>query len=208
MQKCHLHFPAVIGNRHGEQTRVLVVHMDEIDAIVGSKSRQPEPLPLKQIPGNRKGNPRAHGRKRGIGHDVTLEWLDEGNARILAAAALRVSFVISFRLERDAQPFDVTRIACLVKFDARDSNPRIVALRDEPGKEVEVSVRATGDPGIENALDLLRVARLRLHQHCQPVQLERKAHAFSKQAEMASITRFVSWGSRTRMERAPASLAG
>src|ERR1700683_4340049 len=46
MKKGHLHFSAVAGNRHPEKTGVLVVHMDEIDALIRCKGCQPQPLPM------------------------------------------------------------------------------------------------------------------------------------------------------------------
>ena len=49
MQQGHLHLSAVIRNSDGEEAGILVVHVDEIDAVVGSEGRKPEPLPMKQI---------------------------------------------------------------------------------------------------------------------------------------------------------------
>ena len=49
MEDGHLHFPGVIGNGDGEEAGILVVHVDEIDAVIRIKGRQPQSLPVKQI---------------------------------------------------------------------------------------------------------------------------------------------------------------
>ena len=59
MEEGHLHFSGVIGNGDGEEAGILVVHMDEINAVIRSKGREPEPLPVKQILRDGQGNPRA-----------------------------------------------------------------------------------------------------------------------------------------------------
>ena len=100
VKKGQLHFPGVIGNGDGEDAGVLVVHVDEINALKGFKGRQPDPLPMEQILRHRQGNSGTARRKRRVSHDVMLERLDKGNAGILAAAAaVRSPLVISFRLQ-------------------------------------------------------------------------------------------------------------
>jgi hypothetical protein len=42
----HLHFSRMIGNGDGEDAGVLVIQMDEINALVGFKPGQSEPLPV------------------------------------------------------------------------------------------------------------------------------------------------------------------
>jgi hypothetical protein len=42
MEHGHLHFSGVIGNGDGEEAGILVVHMDEIDAVIRRKGRQPD----------------------------------------------------------------------------------------------------------------------------------------------------------------------
>ena len=41
MEHGHLHFSGVIRYGDGEEAGILVVHVDEIDAVVGLKSRAP-----------------------------------------------------------------------------------------------------------------------------------------------------------------------
>ena len=179
MKEGHLHLSAMIGNRDGKEAGVLVVHMDEIDALVRSKGREPESLPMEQILRNGEGDPWANGRKRRIGHYVALKRFDERDARILAAsAAMGRPLVIGFWFERDAQALDAAWIAGLVEFDAGDTYPGKIPLGDEPWKQVEMSVAATHSGRVQDAFDLLRVARLRLHQHPQALQLERDGQAF------------------------------
>ena len=209
MKEGHLHFSAVIGNRDGKETGVLVVHMNEIDAFVRSKGCQPQPFPMKQVFRNGEGNPWTHGRECGVGHHVPLKRFNEGDARILAAAAaMRRQLVISFGLKRDSQALDSAGIASLVELNAGDADPGKISLGHEPWKQVEVSVRPTNGSRVQDAFDFLRVAGLRLHQHPEALQLERDGQLFSRQAMIVSITRFVSCGSLTSMDNAPASLAG
>ena len=49
MEKGHLHFSGVIGNGDGKEAGILVIHMDEIDAVIRLKGREPQSLPVKQI---------------------------------------------------------------------------------------------------------------------------------------------------------------
>ena len=49
MEHGHLHFSGVIGNGDGKEAGILVIHMDEIDAVIRSKGREPQPLPMKQV---------------------------------------------------------------------------------------------------------------------------------------------------------------
>jgi hypothetical protein len=97
-----------------------------------------------------------------------LEWLDKGNARILAAAAAVGSpLVINFGFERNAETFYSARISGVIEFYASDADARIVVLCDEPRKQVKLAIRAASGRRIQDAFDLMRIARFRLHQHSQ-----------------------------------------
>ncbi len=193
MKKGHLHLSTVTGNRDRKKTGILIVYMDEIDAVVRSESCEPQPLPMEQILRNGKGNPWAKGRKRRVGHDIALEWFHERNARILTAtAAMRRLLVVGFRLKRDPKPLDTARITSLVEFNAGNADTGVVALRHQSWKQVKVSVRSTSHSRVQYAFDLLRIAWFRLHKHSQAMQLERDGQLSSRQATMASMTRFVS----------------
>ena len=123
VEKSQLHLPGVIRNGDGEDAGVLVVHMDEINALKGFKGCQPDPLPVEQILRHRQRNSGSARRKRRVSHYVMLERLDKGNAGILAAAAaVRSPLVISFRLKRDAEPLDSGRIAGFVELYAGDAD--------------------------------------------------------------------------------------
>ena len=71
-----------------------------------------------------------------------------------------------------------------------------------------MTIRAARGARIEDALDLLRIAGLRLHDLTEALQLKATHRPSLRQATIASITRLVSWGSLTSMEGAPASFAG
>ena len=49
MDHGHLHFPSVIGNSDGEEAGIFVIHVDEIDALIRIKGREPQSLPVEQI---------------------------------------------------------------------------------------------------------------------------------------------------------------
>jgi hypothetical protein len=148
---------------------------------------------MEQIFRDGEGDPWANGRKRRIGHYVVLKWFDERHARILtASAAMRRPLIIDFWFERDAQALDAAWVAGLVEFDAGDTYPGKIPLGDKPWKQVETPVAATHSGRVQDAFDLLRVARLRLHHHPQTLQFERDGQASSRHAMIVSTTRFVS----------------
>ena len=168
-----LHFPGMVGNGDREETGVLVIHMDEIDAVIRFEGHQPQPFPVKQILRYRQGDPWADRRKGRVSHHIALEPFHEGNTRILAtAAAVRPQFVIRFRLERNAEPFDSAGIPRLVEFDPSDADARIVPLRDEPWKKVKMTIRATNRGGVQGAFDFVRITGFGLHDQPQAPQLK------------------------------------
>ena len=84
---------------------------------------------------NDTGDPWANGRKRRVGHHVTLKRFHKRNARILATTtAMGRPLVISFRLERNAQPLNSAWIAGLVEFNAGDTDPGKIPLGHDPWK--------------------------------------------------------------------------
>src|SRR5664280_1069144 len=123
--------------------------------------------------------------------------------------------VVGFGLEGDAESLDACRIARSIEPHSRDADARVVAAADKPGEQVELTIRATNGSRVEDALDLVGVARLRLHDRPQAVQLEacRGGHRCGhrsgpRQAMIASVTRLVSSGLFTGIETTPASSAG
>ena len=153
MEDGQLHFPGVIGNGDREEAGILVVHVDEIDAVIRIKGREPQSLPVKQILRYRQGDPWADGRKRRVSHHVALEPFHERDARILAAAAaVGPPLVIRFRLQHNAEPLDSAGIASLIEPNPGNADARIVALRDEPWKKVELTIGATNGSRIQRRL--------------------------------------------------------
>jgi len=87
---------------------------------------------------------------------------------------------------------DDERIACLIESHSGNSDARIVAPRYQPWKEIEMTVGAPGGGRIQNSFRLLWIARFRLHDLPQALQLK-ATHRFSdRHAIIASMTRLVS----------------
>ena len=219
MEHGHLHFSGMIGYGDGEEAGILVVHVDEIDPVVRLEGREPQPLPVDQIVRYGESDPRADGRKGRVGHHVAMQRLHECDARIFAAtAAVRQPLVVGLRLQCDAEPLDPTRIAGVIEANPRDADARIIASCDETGKKIKLTIRTANGSRIQDALDFLRITRFRLHDLPEPLHskavhrlsslLRSGGPSQSKQAMIASITRFDSSGSLTWMDAAPASSAG
>ena len=154
MEHGHLHFSGVIGYGDGEEAGILVVHVDEINAVVRREGRKPQPLPVDQIVRYGQGNPRADGRKRRVSHHVALQRFHECDARIFAAtAAVRQPLVVGLRLQCDAEPLDPYRIAGVIEANPRDADARIIASRDEPWKQIKIAIRTANGSRIQDALD-------------------------------------------------------
>ena len=68
---------------------------------------------MEEVGRNRQRYAWPDGRKCRVRHHVSLPWLDERYARIFAAtAAVRLPFVVRFRLERDAAAYPATYETC------------------------------------------------------------------------------------------------
>jgi hypothetical protein len=50
---------------------------------------------------------------------------------------------IGFRLQGDPEPLDTYGIARFIELYSRHANARVIAPRDQPRKEVELTIRAT-----------------------------------------------------------------
>ena len=61
VEEGHGRFPLRIGNGHGEDAGIFVVHAVELDAFIGAEGRQPQTLPVEQVLREGQGNPRALG---------------------------------------------------------------------------------------------------------------------------------------------------
>jgi len=90
--------------------------------------------------------------------------LDKRDAWILtAASAIRSSLVIRFWLQCDAEPLDARWVTGLTKSNSRDADARIITLRDQPWKEVKLTIRTANGSRIQDAFGLKRIARLRIY---------------------------------------------
>ena len=103
-----------------------------------------------------------------VSHDVTSERFDKRDTRILAAAGTVLPpLVIHFGLQCDTEPLDSGRITGLIEQDSRYADAGVIAPRDQPREEVELTIRATRGGRVQDAFGLQRIARLRLHHHVQ-----------------------------------------
>ena len=145
----------------------------------GDKSKT---LPVEQIFRYSQGDPRTVRRKRRVSHHVAPKRFDKRDTRVFAAAAaVRSPLVIGFRLQRNAEPLDSERVAGLIEPNPGDADARIVAPRDEPWKQVKLTIRATNGSRIQDTFNLMRIARLRLHHQSQALQLK-ATHRLSSSA--------------------------
>jgi hypothetical protein len=104
MKQRQLRMPGWIRNGHGKEARVFVIDLVEVDSVCGSKLREAQSFPVKEIFRSGQGDSRPSRRKRRITHDVALERFDEGDAGVLASApAVGTQFIVDFRLQRDAE---------------------------------------------------------------------------------------------------------
>jgi len=116
----------------GKTLASLVVHVDEIDAVIRLKGREPQTLAVKPIRRYGEGDSSADGRLRRVSHHIALEPFHARDARILtAASAVRPKLVVRLRLDRDAEPLDACRIAGVLKPNPANAAARIIAARDE-----------------------------------------------------------------------------
>src|SRR5271170_6408770 len=107
MKQRQLRMPRWVGNGNGKKACVFVIDLIEVHSIRGSKLREAQSFPVKQIFRGCQGNPRPSRRKRRITHDVLLERFDERDSRVFASApTVRTHFIIDFWFQRDAESLD------------------------------------------------------------------------------------------------------
>src|ERR1035438_866542 len=140
--------------------------MGEINSFEGFKGCQADPLPVEQVLRHGQGDPGAVRRERRVRHDIMLEWIHKGNARILAStAAIRSPLVIGFWLQRDAKPLNTDRFPTRIELDSCNADAREVTLGDDPWKQVQLTIRAPNGSRIQHAFCLQGVAGFRFHQY-------------------------------------------
>jgi hypothetical protein len=95
------------------------------------------------------------------------------DAGILATAtAVGLQLIIGFRFQCDAEPLNACRIAGFVEPYSGNADARVISPSNQAREQIKFTVRAASGSRIQDAFDLLRIPRLRLHQHCQTPQLE------------------------------------
>ena len=141
--------------------------------MIRSEGRQPQTLPVEQVLRRGEGDAWTSRRIGRVGHDVTPERFDEGDTRILAApAAVGSSLVLSFWLQRDAEPLDGGRIAGCIELYSRNPYARVISLGNQPREKIQLTIRTTSGGRVQDTFDLMWIARFRLDHHAQALQLK------------------------------------
>src|ERR1700691_3176186 len=178
MKHRQLQLSGWIRNGGGEWAGILVVYGAEIQALKRSKRDKPDPLPVKKVRRACCGDARAAWRARRISHEVALQRFDERDARVFAAsAAVYPTLIVGFRLQSDAETLDAFWISRCIEPHSGNTDARVVPKRHQSWKEVQRTVRATSGRRIQDAFGLMRIARLRLHQDSETLQLK-STHVF------------------------------
>src|SRR5580658_3656462 len=86
VQNGHFRMPGWIRNGDRKETGVFVVHAVEFNVLVWAKACKSQAPPVEKIFRYCQGDARGYGRICRVSHQVTLQWLYEGNARVFTAA--------------------------------------------------------------------------------------------------------------------------
>jgi hypothetical protein len=170
-------FAISASNRFGENHGVLIVYGREVaclafKAVARKECGQAKPFPIEQIDGARKGDSWSVAAKRSVRHQVTLQFFEIRDARVFASTSAGTELVISLWLECDAEALSAHWISIAIEVHARNSDAREVAVRDETRKKVEPSIRASRGCGVQDAVNLIWIARLGRHDNSEALQLE------------------------------------
>ena len=183
-------------------------------------SREPQSLPVEEILGFGHRNSGSQRRKCRVGHYVAFQRFDERDTWVLTSTASGPQFIAGFGLQRDAKALHTRWVAGVIEPHARNPNPRIIPLRDQPREEIQFAIWASNGSRIQNPAHFMRITGLRLHDHTQALQLEAvhrisspgcsvsHAHLSPRQARIVEMTRLVSSGPFTGIDTTPASSAG
>ncbi len=172
------------------------------------EAHQTQTFPTIRVFRNGQRDARSVRSESGIGHDVRFQHVDVRHARIFAAVAgMRTQLVWSLRLQRETQPLHVEPGAGMLH--ANRSDPRDVAFGDATRIEHELSTRAAGSRGIQNAAGLGRIARwLRnetepLDACVEPLDTFRGLRRFSRRNQIATAGTSTRWArySASRLRR-------
>ena len=145
--------PGWIRNGDGKEAGVFIVHIGEFDALPTGRSSRARGASSGKDPPIRPARSVGLGRKCRVGHHVAPERFHERDPRILAPAlAAGLQLIVGFRFQCDAKPLDSCRIAGVIEPHSCDADARIVSLRDQPRKEVELAIGAAGRGWIQDAL--------------------------------------------------------
>src|ERR1700728_1498447 len=172
VQHGQFRLPGWIRNGGGEEAGIFVIHTGKLDAVIRAEGSEAQTLPMEEVLRLGQGNPWAVRGIRRVSHQVVLERLHESDARVLAAAAVGPPLIVGFRLQCDAQPLDACGIAGFVEAYSCNANARVIASSDQPGEQIELTIRATNGSRVQDALRLQGITRLRLHHQADALQFK------------------------------------
>ncbi len=169
VQDGHAGLAARARHRLGEEDRILVVEEIQVgvELVVVAEQGRAEPAPLPKIIRDGDRGPRSERAVGHVGHHVHPEHRDERDPRILGAGVALPALPGPIRRQHDALPLHADRDPVLDD-QLGQADPGHVAGRDQSRQQIRRPVGCPAGAGIEDALDLLRVARLGTHDHADP----------------------------------------
>jgi hypothetical protein len=154
-----------IRNGNREYAGVLVVDIIEVDAVIWAEPREPKATPVEQVVRYSERNSRTLARKRCVSHHIAIERLDKRYTRILTTtSAVGLSLVVGLWFQGNADSFDPHWVTSLIKPNSRYTDPRIIASRNQPREEVELTIRTPGRSGIQDSPSLKSIGPVSIHQ--------------------------------------------
>ena len=162
------------GDRLGEDHRILVRVLVEVDVEPGQVAEQhgPETLPGDEVAGHRKRDPRAERAERDVGHEVHAEPFDERHPGVFDPAVVGAALPAFVGCQDDTTAADADGDA-LVDDDLGQPDPGHVAGGDQPGQQVQATVRSVPCRRVEHAFGFPRLSGVGRHDHAdagQPIR--------------------------------------
>lgn len=158
VEHAQFHMPGGVRYCNGKQACVFVVYTAQFHAVPMGIGCEPETVPVKEVVRLGQCDPWSPIRKRGVRHDVALEWLHVCDAWIFTPATTGTTLVISFGLQCNAKPFGAYWIAICIEPHSCYANARIIPFGDQPREQIELPIRATRGCRIQDSFDFIRIS--------------------------------------------------